>query len=507
VEVWTQTISISPNTNYAFSTWIQALWPPNPAQLQFSINGKVMGSLITASLPTCTWKQFYTTWNSGKSTTATISIVNKNSLVQGNDFALDDISFAPVFIKHDSVVIKVENPVVKTNNDTLVCSSGNVQLNTTGAANYSWSPGTDLSNVNTSNPVAKPQQPISYIVTGTTVNGCVAKDTILIGVHPKPIITGSNDTTICPGTSVQLFATGGLSYHWSPGVTLNDPGIFNPIAKPLVNTKYSVLISDINSCSYSDTVAVTVKPYSVFTTSKDTSVCEGSQISLHARGGKNYVWSSTAPISNPNSPDITITPAIATQYSVHISEDICNSDSTVVINVSVNKNPFVVAQKSNDIDCAVPTTRLNASGALKYNWNPSAGLDHPDQQNTLASIDTTTTFTVKGTDQFGCFSTDSVSVAVTKSGNPGFVLPNAFTPNNDGKNDCFGIKKWGNVQIKEFSIYNRWGQRIFVTKDPQHCWDGRYNGIPQATGGYVYVIRAVSFCGEAERRGTVMLIR
>ncbi|RYZ32327.1 MAG: PKD domain-containing protein, partial [Sphingobacteriales bacterium] len=114
VQVWTQTISVTPNTNYAFSTWIQALWPPNPAQLSFSINGKDIGSQITASLPTCTWTQFYTTWNSGNTTTATISIVNKNTQIQGNDFALDDISFAPVFIKRDSVRIKIEQPKVST---------------------------------------------------------------------------------------------------------------------------------------------------------------------------------------------------------------------------------------------------------------------------------------------------------------------------------------------------------------------------------------------------------
>ncbi len=142
VTVWKQTVNVTPNTNYAFSTWIQALFTPNPAQLQFSINGKDIGPLITASLPTCTWTQFYTTWNSGDSTKAVISIVNKNTQVQGNDFALDDISFAPVFIKRDSVKIKVERPVVLANADTTICKGRTVQLNATGAQSYVWSPAT-----------------------------------------------------------------------------------------------------------------------------------------------------------------------------------------------------------------------------------------------------------------------------------------------------------------------------------------------------------------------------
>ena len=90
---------------------------------------------------------------------------------------------------------------------------------------------------------------------------------------------------------------------------------------------------------------------------------------------------------------------------------------------------------------------------------------------------------------------------------PRFVVPNAFTPNGDGKNDCFGIRKWGNVQIEEFSVFNRWGERIFTTKNPSQCWDGTYKGKLQDAGGYAYVIKAKSFCGDLKRTGMVLLIR
>jgi PKD repeat protein len=83
ITVWSTTITILPNTNYAFSTWIQSLSPANPARLQFSINGKTIGNLITALLPTCTWMQYYTTWNSGNNTSAIISIVNKEYSIAG----------------------------------------------------------------------------------------------------------------------------------------------------------------------------------------------------------------------------------------------------------------------------------------------------------------------------------------------------------------------------------------------------------------------------------------
>jgi len=57
----------------------------------------------------------------------------------------------------------------------------------------------------------------------------------------------------------------------------------------------------------------------------------------------------------------------------------------------------------------------------------------------------------------GCYGYDSITVIVTKTGENVFLVPNAFTPNNDGVNDCFGIRSWGNVTLQDFSIYNRWG--------------------------------------------------
>ena len=155
--VWTQTINVMPNTNYAFSTWIESHFSDNPAQLEFFINGIGIGNPITASLPICNWTQFYTTWNSGNNTSAVISIVNKNTVSWGNDFALDDISFAPVTVKRDSVIITVEEPVIKTVRDTTICEGAGVQLDATaGFASYTWLPGTGLSDQKIVNPVAMP---------------------------------------------------------------------------------------------------------------------------------------------------------------------------------------------------------------------------------------------------------------------------------------------------------------------------------------------------------------
>ena len=87
-------------------------------------------------------------------------------------------------------------------------------------------------------------------------------------------------------------------------------------------------------------------------------------------------------------------------------------------------------------------------------------------------------------------------------------MPSAFTPNHDGHNDCFGAKYWGFITEFDFSIFNRWGECVFKTKNPGQCWDGNYKGKLQIADVYVYIIHARSFCeASVFRKGTVALIR
>jgi hypothetical protein len=95
VNVWTSpasgTIAVVPFTDYYFSAWVASAYPTSPAILNFSINGTPIGVPFTASTTPGLWQQFYASWNSGASTTATLSLVNQNTAGSGNDFTLDDI--------------------------------------------------------------------------------------------------------------------------------------------------------------------------------------------------------------------------------------------------------------------------------------------------------------------------------------------------------------------------------------------------------------------------------
>jgi gliding motility-associated-like protein len=509
VNVWKETIAVTPNTNYVFSTWIEALWPPNPAQLQFSFNGRPVGSLITASLPTCTWTQFYSTWNSGSNTTVVISIVNQNTAVQGNDFALDDISFAPVTIQRDSVVIKVDTALTRTNNDTSICPGKIIQLHTTGTGvSFSWSPSAGLSNPATANPVATPAVSTQYIVSGTSAAGCVARDTVNITIYSPPVITKTPDTTICHDKTIQLQAGGGSIYTWLPSPTLSNTNIPNPVASPLVNTVYYLTVTGSYGCTNSDSVKVNVKQLPIFGISSGISVCKGSQVQLTATGGDVYAWTPADGLNDPNIAGPVATALQTGTYTVKIIESTCKDSSSLSTSLTVLPLPQVKATSSNDVDCSMPVTQLNVSGGSYYLWQPAGSLTDSTGAVSRATPSVNTVYVVKATDLNGCVNYDSVLVLVTHSGDLLVNLPNAFTPNGDGRNDCFGISRYGYLlQHVHFSIYNRSGARLFYTTNPMNCWDGRFRGELQDSGGYVYVLQASTFCGEIFKKGIVMLIK
>ncbi|RYY15931.1 MAG: gliding motility-associated C-terminal domain-containing protein [Chitinophagaceae bacterium] len=333
-----------------------------------------------------------------------------------------------------------------------------------------------------------------------------AKDTVDIAVFSKGATSGSNDTLICANTSVQLTASGGITYKWSPAATLNNSTIPGPVATPSQLTDYVVEMTDLNNCVFRDTIRVALKPYPDFGISRDTSICIGSKVKLNARGGDLYQWTPSVSLDNPQAASPLLTPLISSTYNVYVKDNLCSYDTTMTVQVSLAASPNIFAAKLADIDCQNPTTQLMASGATSYSWAPASGVDDARKQNPVVAIDSTTTFVLTGTDQNGCSGKDTVTVSVTKAGLPLFVLPNAFTPNNDGKNDCFGIKRWGNVDIIQLAVYNRWGQIVFETKNPRQCWDGSYKGQRQPAGGYIYVIKARSFCGDIVRKGNLMLL-
>lgn len=109
------------------------------------------------------------------------------------------------------------------------------------------------------------------------------------------------------------------------------------------------------------------------------------------------------------------------------------------------------------------------------------------------------------TDENGCRDNAAIVVRIMP---PEFFMPNAFSPNGDGHNDIFGIVNLTNQRLQEFSIFNRYGQRVFYTLNPDSGWDGTFRQQPAETGTYYYCVRLIHTDGSLQEiKGDITLMR
>ncbi|RYE24089.1 MAG: gliding motility-associated C-terminal domain-containing protein [Sphingobacteriales bacterium] len=178
------------------------------------------------------------------------------------------------------------------------------------------------------------------------------------------------------------------------------------------------------------------------------------------------------------------------------------------VTLEVKQVPVLTLSKSNDVDCMLGTASLQASGANSYTWSPAASLSNAGSSNPVAFPSSTTVYSVKATATNGCTVEGNIEVKVTKSDpGKGYLVSTAFTPNGDGKNDCFNVRHWGVVKNFQMTVYNRWGEIVFQTSEVSQCWDGVYKSQREGSATFVYVITADTNCGQILRKGYVNLIR
>jgi len=181
-------------------------------------------------------------------------------------------------------------------------------------------------------------------VRGSSYTGCAATDTVKVTVLQLPVISTTNDTSICSGDSVLLQATGpGIrSYQWMPATGLSSTSIYNPVASPTVSTKYFVRVTDSQNCRNKDSVFVYVEPNPVFDINpRNIAICDGDSVKLTASGGNNYKWSPTSSLTKPNSAATIAFPNTKTVYEVIVLNTICRVSDTLYSVVDINPPPVI----------------------------------------------------------------------------------------------------------------------------------------------------------------------
>lgn len=434
--IWSQTVNVTKNTDYAFSTWITSVTSSNVAELKFDINGTQIGNLISPSSACCTWSQFYVVWNSGNNTTATISIVNKNTLANGNDYALDDISFAPLCSNIDSVTIVVNPPPIPafTIDDSTQCFNGNLfhfsNLSTisSGSLKYLWQFGDNKSDTST-NPSHSYNTDDTFVVKliGISDNNCKDSLTKTVYVFPNPSSSFSiNDTTQCFNennftfTNQSTIHTGSQTYTWyfGDGTTANST---DATRKYTYDDTFTVRLINVSNLGCMDSSSKTV--YVFPSPEPDFSINDSNQ----CFNGNSFSFTNYSTINSGHFANYWTFGDGDSALTYHTSHSYLSDDTFTVrlllvsglgCRDSLSKTVYVfpnpVAEFSvddsaqclkNNVFSFTNQTNIN-SGNVSYQWSFGDGQNN-NSVNTSHSYNHHDTFTVKllATSNLGC--TDS----------------------------------------------------------------------------------------------------
>ena len=402
-----------------------------------------------------------------------------------------------------------------------ICQEGSIQFSgsATPSANVQWN--WNFGNGNTSSLQNPPAQLYTsagnYLVTLlVTRNGCVDTVKHQLTVNPKPVVNAlPSQHILCLGNSIQLSANGGTIYNWSPAVGLNNTTIANPVASPVVSTKYLVTATTDKGCSNKDSVSITVaQPINVQLPAA-IDLCKGHTIQLNATGADSYQWiNNVAGLNNTAIANPVANPPTNTMYTVVGSDRYNCFKDTAWVNVILRDLPTVNAGPDIEAVGNVPhqLTATASNDVVKWLWTPNERLSCHTCPSPVVTPKMQTTYVVKVSNEWGCSATDTIVIKL-KCATGTVYIPTAFTPNNDGKNDIFYIAGSGIKVIKSLRIYDRWGGVVFeksnlAIDDPSSGWNGKVNGVVTATGTYIYLAEVECSSGEKfTLKGTVTLIQ
>lgn len=356
----------------------------------------------------------------------------------------------------------------------------------------------------------------SYSVTVTDLFGCVIlADTII--TQPDTLIAAiSNNTAVscsdsCDGSATAIAIGGtegaGYTYFWN-----SSPSQNTAIVSDLCPLTYTCTITDANNCLATATVTIS-KPDSILVQINSTSVaCNANNGTATAVvsggvGAYQYLWSNGDTIAS------VLNLAIG-NYSVAVADaNGCFAEQIVSINGALN--PIAVLTATEYTIFKGNSAVLSASGGANYQWLLPNDLPCDTCQVITVSPDATTSYCVLVTDTNACSDSTCVLITVEIPCPSEYKVPNAFSPNGDGYNDNFCLQGW-NTCVSDFliTIFNRWGEKVYESNNPQFCWDGsslallapKNNDLGSAV--FVYSIDAVDRNGnKISRKGNISLLR
>lgn len=375
------------------------------------------------------------------------------------DFSVNESNMASAG-EEDIYILKYKECAVtnlSVTQNTITCfglNNGNATVTATGGSGFSylWNPG------GFTTPIINNLAAGSYSCVVT--NSCGYTNTVSTNITQPSSLTLNAiplTSTICAGLPANLSAnlTGGIgpyTYTWSNGANTSFNN-FTPTSSSII----TVFVADANNCSKSSTLNVTVVSNpTVSLNSSTTTICAGGSVTLSASGANSYFWN---PTSATTSSIVTFPPGTLI-YSV-TGSDANNCTDTKSVFITVLPLPNISVSSSASMICIGNSATLNVTGAATYTWDSGSN-------GISVSVTPTvnTTYTVAGTDGFGCvntvFYTQNVSICTDlEKENLGSIKISIYPNPNNGQ---FYISEFENNIGKDVEVYNSIGQLIKQVK-------------------------------------------
>ncbi len=398
-------------------------------------------------------------------------------------------------------------PSIVTSKPTFtLCQYTSTLITANGATSYTWSPAVGLNTTNGGQVNAYPNVTTVYNIAGQ--NGlCMAYGQVTVYIVPFPNLNVSTPNgKICEGQSTNIFSSGAMNYTIQPSAGLSSTTSAMAIANPTTPTNYTV--GGINtgygiSCQSTKEILIDVLPKITPSVSPNATICMGQGIKLMADGASTYSWSPASSLNDGTFKNVVANPTTTTIYTVNISYfNNCTVQQTV--SVKVNPTPTVNAGEDFIVNLDEPMY-LNGVGSGTVTWIAGEGIFCHPCPNSQIMPKQSSCYTIRAINDYNCIATDEVCVEVTTNYN--IYIPNIFTPNEDGMNDVFLVYGTGLTKF-EMTIFDRWGEKLFVSKDQLVGWDGSYKGKISKNDVYPYLVQYTSLDGQKHTKsGHVTLLK
>ena len=530
---------LCPNTTYEFAAWIMNVIKPTACggtasqpNISFSIekiDGTVLqtnSTLNISATQTPVWNRYpflFTTTNAVSD--IVLRMANTAAGGCGNDLAIDDITFRPC---GPLLTPSITNAGNQTSTDFCAGEIKTYSFSCDVSAGfttpvYQWQQRfnngnfADILGENTTNlqvsysPTAIVGMYQYRLVAAEAGNFAspqcrIFSSPLIVTIKPSPLINLTSNSPICETDSIKFSSSGGNSFDWQGpngfSSTLANPTIIN--AQLQNQGSYNLKVTDTNGCSTFGSISIIINPSPIAAVSFiDTTICTAEKILLSAFGGTEYNWTPVENLITPYQQNTFANPVVSVIYIVTVKNAAGCAD-TASVNINVIKKPIVDAGPDQTI-IAGKTIRLagNIIGDVaSFEWAPNQFISDVNALNPLVNPPSDFQYTLTAVAPKNCaIVKDSMQIKIYS----GIYIPNAFTPNGDGKNDTWNVPALEAYPLHTLVIYNRYGEVVFKRNKSFLPWNGVFKSNLLPTGTYTYVIDLKN--GSELLKGTVLLLR